>query len=322
MAPTVYVGQPIARAGIDFLSERGYSVETATGLTREELTDGLAGCEAVVSKTLFLDENLLRSAAKLRVIAKHGVGVDNVVNVAIAGRLGIQVVNTPEANAVSVAEHIVALLLSLAKQCIPMDAAVRRGDFEAPERTPLVEMEGKLLGIVGLGRIGRLVAQKTHFGLGMRIVGFDPYVDHATLPGCIAPVTFDELLRQSDFVTLSVPSTEETRHLLDREALSAMKRGACLVNCARGEVVDESALVGELQSGRIAAAALDVFDPEPPRRENPLLSLPNVILSPHCAALTKEALDRMSLHAAMGVHEVLTGQVPTWPVNRVSRRRP
>lgn len=316
MAKKIFIPQEIAESGKIFLRENGYEIKESNDHSTDALKRDIADCEAVLSKTLFFPEEVLKAGKVLKVIGKHGVGPDNVVDVATATRLGIYVVNTPTANANSVAEHTIGFIIALAKRFITMDRATREGDFDIPARLNSVELEGKTLGLAGLGRIGTAVAKKAYFGLDMKVKGYDPYAQKAGLPDYIEIVdNSDDIFSSSDFVSLHMPSTLETKGMIDAGKLKLMKPNAYLINCARGNLINEVDLIKTLKSKLIAGAALDVFEDEPPKPNNPLFALPNVILTPHSAALSKEALDRMSYYAAMGIHEVLSGKKPTWPVN-------
>jgi D-3-phosphoglycerate dehydrogenase len=223
-----------------------------------------------------LSGELLKEAPGLKVISRHGVGLDN-IDLRYCREHGIQVTNLPESNTVSVAEHTMRMILSITKNLTVCDRETRRRNFDARHQCQGIEREGKTLGVVGLGRIGRLVAQKAAQGFGMRVVAFDPYPPEGSAPGFVELVEFETLLALSDVVTLHVPLVEGTANLIGREQISKMKDGAYLVNCARGGIVDETALEEALRSGKLAAA-LDVFKEEPTPGDQPLWTLENVSL--------------------------------------------
>jgi len=211
---------------------------------------------------------------------------------------------------------VLALMLAWAKRIIPYDAATRKNDWEIRNSYGAFDLEGKTLGIVGMGRIGMLVCQKAQAAFNMKILAYDPLVPQDVMEKAGAKVAaIPEILKASDVVTLHVPSTPETRGLIGAAQLQVMKRSAFLINCARGPIVDEAALVQALKDGTIAGAGLDVFDPEPPKPDNPLFGLPNVILSPHSAGLTVECVIRMATHAAQAIMDVLEGRRPEGVVN-------
>lgn len=239
----------------------------------------------------------------LLAVTRPGIGVDN-VNLGAATERGILVINTPDAPTESTAEHTVALLLSLAKRVVDGDRWLR-GARNGAWITPGLELRDRTLGVVGLGRIGRRVAEICGQGLRMRVLAYDPYISGETARslGAEAVRDLDELLRTADVVTLHVPVTDQTRGLIDERALRLMRPGSVLVNAGRGYLVDEAALVRVLQDGHLAGAALDVFLTEPPPPDNPLLSLPNVVVTPHIASMTDGGIRAMG----EGVVEQLVG---------------
>ena len=316
MSYKVLLAQNVAESGKKLLRDSGYEVILAPDENRGTVERLIADCDAVFSKTFFLDEELLRAGKKLKVVAKHGVGTDNVVDVETATRLGLFVVRTPLANMNSVAEHTMAAILVLAKNIFPMDAAARKADFGAPDRYVSHDVGGKTVGIIGLGNIGRSLAKKAACGFEMKVLGYDPYVKPETLPDYIELTgDRDRVFRESDFVSLHMTASRETEDMVDQGTLAMMKPGAFLLNFSRGANVDERALYEALKNHVIAGAALDVFKSEPVEKDNPLLTLDNIVLSPHCAALTAEAMDRMSYQGAQGIVEILSGKTPSWCVN-------
>ena len=311
----VLITANIDPAGIRLLKSNGFTVHNEQGVKLDSVANHVQSCHAILTRTELVDEEVYAAAPELSVVAKHGVGVDN-IDVEAASRRGIQVVNAPESNTRSVVEHSQALILGIAKNIYHCHRAVSSGDFSARDHLGGFELGGKTLGLVGTGRIGREVGIRCARGFDMRVIAYDPFVD----PDCIPPeiVFMDnlgDLLSAADFVSLHLPLTKQTERLIDREAFGQMKTSAFLVNAARGPIVDEPALIAALSGKEIAGAALDVFELEPPAQNNPLLEMDNVLLSPHIAALTREAKANMSLHAAMGIVEVLHGQAPSWPVN-------
>ncbi|EEG55860.1 NAD(P)-dependent oxidoreductase [Enterocloster asparagiformis] len=258
----------------------------------------------------------MKEGKKLQVVSKHGVGVDNVVDVATATRLGLYVVRTPLANMDSVAEHTLGAILAMAKNMLPLEKAARKADFDAPLSFESHDIGGKTLGIIGLGNIGRTLAKKAHGGFDMEILGYDPFVKKEDLPDYITCVEdVDDIFRRADYVSLHLNASPENDNFVDKRRLELMKPGACLLNFSRGSNVNEADLYEALKNRVIAGAALDVFAQEPVRADNPLLSLDNVVLSPHCAALTVEAMDRMSYQGCQGIVEILKGEKPTWCMN-------
>jgi D-3-phosphoglycerate dehydrogenase len=207
------------------------------------------------------------------------------------------------------------VIIATARNLVRCDGALRKGNFEIRNQIPGTDIGGKTLGLIGLGRIGKLVARKATLGLDMRVIGYDPYIDSTVAPEVEFIPSIDDLLQQADFVSLHLPANETTIGLIDKNKLLMMKPSAYLINASRGGIVNEADLAEILSQGRIAGAALDVFAEEPPDPSNPLLKLDNITVTPHNAALTRECMDRMAVHAAQGIHEVLSGKPPTWPVN-------
>ena len=305
MTHRVVIADRVADAGLRLLAATPeIEVTNCAGKPREELERALAGAAALVvrSETRVTAE-LLTRAPQLRVIARAGTGVDN-IDVHAATRRGVAVMNTPGANTVSAAEHTMGLLLGLVRH-IPWAAeAMRRGEWDR-KRFEGRELRGKTMGVVGLGRIGGHVAQLAR-AFGMQVVGHDPYLSPeraAELQVRLLPL--DQLLRQADVVTLHVAHTEQTHHLINAERLNLMKPTAVLVNTARGELVDEAALADAIRDQRIGGAAIDVFAVEPLPPEAPLRRLDRVILTPHLAASTAEAQERVSVEICGAVRDAL-----------------
>jgi len=314
--PRVLVPQTIHPDAVALLAESCEVVCGPRGPEGMDLFDGIEACDAVLIRTAKLSGDTIRRGTRLRVIARHGVGVDN-IDLAAATECGIPVVNTPEANAVSVAEHVIGTMIAAVRMIHEADAAVRRGEFSYRDGRTGIELSGKRLGVVGLGRVGSRVARIARLGFDMVVAAYDPYAPRLLFEelGVEAAASVDELIAASDFVTLHVPLTPQTRNLIDARRIEAMKQGAVLVNCARGGLVDEAALARALVSGKLRAAAVDVFDDEPPPPDHPLFGVPNVLLTPHMAAHTQEAMWRMAMGAATRILEVLAGKAPRDVVN-------
>ncbi len=318
MGKKVLVTAAIDPSGINLLKAHRCKVVNERGDTIDDVAACIDDCDGVITRTQHIDERALSNGKRLKVVAKHGVGVD-CIDVVAATKRKIQVVNAPESNSESVVEHSIAFYLSLLKNTLGCHRAVASGRYADRDQLELFQVKGKTLGIVGCGRIGKQIAEKMQAAFDVDVCVYDPYMDPDTLPEGLKKFdSLDQLLACSDIVSLHLPLTEQTHHLFREGEFRHMKRSAYFVNMARGPVVKEIDLVKALKSGEIAGAALDVFEREPPAAENELFNLDNVILSPHNAALTKEAKELMSLHAAQGVIEVLEGKQPTWPVNNIS----
>ncbi|MFW6156342.1 MAG: phosphoglycerate dehydrogenase, partial [Armatimonadota bacterium] len=310
--PMVLICDSIAEEGIELLRDRA-EVMIATSWDRDRLLAEIPQADAVIVRSATeLDAGLIDEATNLRVIARAGVGVDN-IDLDAATRRGVAVVNTPTGNTIAAAEHTMAMMLALARRIPAANAALKDGRWAKKEATGR-QLFRKTLGIIGLGKIGQEVARRAR-AFEMTVLAHDPYVpaDAARDLG-VEPVELAELLEKSDIISLHAALTEQTRHMIGKEQLLLMKPGAMLINCARGSLVDECALVEALTEGRLGGAALDVFEREPqPRCE--LVSLPSVVATPHVAASTEEAQALVAREAAEQVLEVLAGGRPRWPVN-------
>jgi len=310
--PKILVADPLAEDGLERLRQAG-EVTVVSKLGEAELIGQIPDFDALVVRSeTRVTARVIEAGRKLRVVGRAGVGVDN-IDVAAATRKGILVVNAPRGNIVAAAEHTMALLFALARWVLQADASVRRGEWTRAKFVG-VEVRGKTLGVVGLGNVGSEVAKRAH-GLEMDVVAYDPVVsvERAELFN-VALVTLQELLERADFITVHVPLVESNRNLIGAAELARMKPTARLINTARGGIVDEAALAAALESGRLAAAAADVFEKEPPG-ENRLLTLPNFIATPHIGASTAEAQVSVAFDVAEEVAAVLAGDLPRFAVN-------
>jgi D-3-phosphoglycerate dehydrogenase len=305
----VLVREKIADAGIDLLRER-FDVEVDSN---GDLAGKIGEYDAIVIRSATkLTADLIERAERLKVIGRAGVGVDN-VDVEAATRRGIVVANAPESTVTSAAEHTIGLLVALARNIPQAHAALKQGRWERAKWGG-VELDGKTLGVLGCGRIGQQVARRA-LGLGMRVVAYDPFVAKERFRelGAERAETAEDVLAAAEFLTLHLPLTAETRGFLDAQAIERLPDGARVINAARGELVDEEALADALRSGKVAAAALDVYCEEP--YQGPLLELENVVVTPHLAASTEEAQDRAGMIVAEQVAAALEGAVVTNAVN-------
>jgi len=281
---------------------------------QEQFDAHIKDAEALLLSTAYkMTREVIERAANLKVISRTGVGVDN-VDVKAATEKGILVLNTPEANSISVAEHTLALIVAISKQLVMYDSELRVGNFAIRRTNMSVDIDGKTLGLIGCGRIGRFTAEKCKAAFNMNVIGYDPYIKE--LPGITLYENIEDVFAKADYVSLHLPLTDETRNLVGESLLSKMKPTAFLINTSRGGIVDEAALARMLKDGRIAGAALDVLESEPPKADNPLLPLKNVILTPHSAALTKECSARVAYEAALGISEYLKGKTPKFVFNK------
>ena len=310
--PIVLVAEELSQAGLDLLTP-DFEVRSVDGADRAALLPALADVDALIVRSATkVDAEALAAAPKLRVVARAGVGLDNVDVTAATGR-GVMVVNAPQSNIVSAAEHAIGLLLSVARRIPPADASLRRGEWKRSRWTG-VELYDKTAGILGLGRIGVLVAQRlTAFG--MRVVAYDPYVQAARAGQMgVTLVPLDALLAESDVISIHLPRNPETLGLLGDKELARVKPGVLIVNAARGGLVDEVALADAVRSGRVGGAGIDVFAKEP-TTESPLFGQPNVVVTPHLGASTVEAQEKAGLAVARSVRLALAGDFVPDAVN-------
>jgi D-3-phosphoglycerate dehydrogenase len=310
----VLVAEPLGQAGLELLG-REHQVDLRLNLARDEFLAALPDYDALIVRSqVQVDAAAFAAGARLRVVGRAGVGVDN-IDLEAATRAGVAVVNAPTANTVAAAEHTLALILALARRVAAADASLRRGEWRRADFMGH-ELSGMVLGIVGLGRVGLAVADRARV-FAMTLLGSDPLVsaDVAVAHG-VRLVELDTLLPAADVVSLHVPLAAATRGLLDQARLATMKPGALLVNVARGGIVDEAALAEALAAGRLGGAAIDVFEHEPVR-DSPLLSAPNTVLTPHLGASTAEAQAKASLEVVEGILDVLAGRPAACQVNRL-----
>ncbi|HEY5685680.1 MAG TPA: phosphoglycerate dehydrogenase [Acidimicrobiia bacterium] len=312
MKPKVVVAESIAPAGIDALAA-SCEVDVAVGVDREELLGRLAGAHGLVVRSATqVDRQMIEAAPQLRVIGRAGIGVDN-IDLPVATSRGVLVVNAPHANTISAAEHTLALLLSQARNIPQAHGALVRGSWDRKSYQG-VELHGKTLGVIGLGKIGTLVAQRA-LAFGMRVVAYDPFVsDERGRRLGVDILALDDLFAVADFITIHLPKTKETEGLLGAENLAKLKPGVRIVNTSRGGIIDEDALADSVASGHVGGAALDVFAVEP-LTESRLFELPSVVLTPHLGASTTEAQDKAGTDVAAAVAAALAGELVLSAVN-------
>ncbi|MBE5996774.1 MAG: hydroxyacid dehydrogenase [Lachnospiraceae bacterium] len=316
MSRKVLFTQEVDPAGKELLEENGFEVVISPSEDRETLKELIVDAEGVFSATVFLDEDILCAGKKLQVVGKHGVGIDNVVSAETATKLGLYVVRTPMANSDSVAEHTVGGMLAFMQKVVQMHHAAQIADFEQQNCGDMHEINHRTIGLIGLGNIGSRVAKICAMGFDMKVLAYDPYMDPSRVPDYVE-LTDDifRIYKESDFVSLHVGVTPETVGMVGAEQFAMMKPTAVFLNQARGALVQDDALYEALKNHVIKGAVIDVYTQEPAPADLPILGLDNVLLSPHCAALTDEAKRKMSYDGCKGILEVLTGQKPTWCVN-------
>ena len=314
--PKVLISDKLSPAAVEIFRTRGIEVDVKTGLTPAELRAIIADYDGLAIRSATkVTREVLELATKLKVVGRAGIGVDN-VDVKSATAHGVVVMNTPYGNAITTAEHAIAMMFALARQIPEATTSTRAGKWEK-NRFMGVELFGKTLGLIGCGNIGAIVADRAQ-GVKMRVVAYDPYLtDKRALDLGVEKVELEELLARADFVTLHTPLTDATRNILSRENLAKLRRGARIINCARGGLIDEAALAEALISGHIAGAALDVFETEP-ATASPLFALDNVVCTPHLGAATDEAQENVALQVAEQISDFLLSGAVTNAINMPS----
>ena len=315
----ILLAEMIHPKGVALLEEH-HQVIVASGVDGPTLCKEIQGMDALIVRSIDVPNEVMECADKLKVIGRHGMGIDN-IDLNVATGKGIMVVNTPTANMQSVAEHIVTVILSSAKRVVTYHNAVKagvfsRGDVSLPRLAQELnylgrEVKEQKVGLIGLGKIGSKVAHICSVGLGMRVFAYDPYLPADFPFGQVERKnTLKELLEESDYVSLQVPLTPQTKDIIGYEEICMMKESAYLINVSRGPVVNEEGLLMALREKRIEGAVLDVYWQEPPPADHPLLKMDNVLLTPHVAGVTEESLRQISLQVAEGVLDALAGKEP------------
>lgn len=310
----ILIPQKIAQEGIDCLILAGHQIKMETELTEEALIQEVKDCDAILLRTAKISRKVLEAGKRLKIVARHGAGYNN-VDIQAAQELGIWVTNTPDATTNTVAEFTIAALLASSKRILEMNQAVKSGDFFYKNEHTSIDLAGKTLGIIGLGRIGSAVAKKAYFGLEMKIAAYAHHKNRKNVPDYVCLTDWETLFKQADFITLHLPLREETRGIIGKTEFGLMKNSAYLINCSRGELVNEGELIDSLRQGEIAGAFCDVLEQEPPSPDNPLLSMKQVIVTPHMASNTRECMVEMACGAASQINLVLAGKEPEWALN-------
>lgn len=310
----VLIPQRVFKCGEDYLREKGYEVIIGSASDEETIAREAADCDAMLVRMVPITKKIIDAAPKLKVIARHGVGVD-LIDVAYAKTKGIYVTITPTANFNAVAEHTMMLIICCAKKMRETDCVFRSAGAEAAGKIIGEEVFGKTVGILGLGKIGMSVAKKAALGFDMTVLGYDPYIKSENVPDHIELCDkMEDVLTRADFLTIHMPLNETTRNLIGSQELSLMKNSAYIINTARGEIINETDLIRALENNSIEGGAFDVLCQTPIENEHPLMKYGNVIITPHMAGVTSEAMRKMSLQAAQGIDEVLQGKIPSWHV--------
>ena len=306
---------------IRFLRGRGYEVVVGTGTKPEELLAIAPLADAVMARIEQYPESFIARAGKLKVLVRHGVGVDN-LPVKEAEEAGVWVANAPYSNCDTVAEATIGMLLCVAMRLVDSDKAMHEGRFSS-RGAMHKELLGKRIAVLGFGRIGSRVAQKAHDGLGMEVTAYDHHLQNKQVPSyCRLAFSWEEAVRDADVVSLHMPGDPALKGFFDAKAFGMMPEGSIFLNLARGNLVDEHALADALANGHLWGAALDTYSVEPLPADSPLLYAPNLVMSPHNASHTKESLERMAMGAAENIDDVLSGRIPRTPVNHPAHPRP
>jgi D-3-phosphoglycerate dehydrogenase len=311
----VLISDNLASVGADILRDAGLEVDIKTGLAPEELKNIIPEYEGLVIRSATrVTAEIIDAAVNLKVVGRAGIGLDN-VDVAAASKHGIVVMNAPDGNATTAAEHAIAMMVSLARNIPQATGSMKEGKWEKKKFMGR-ELTGKVLGIIGIGRIGSIVAERAQ-GLKMKVIAYDPHMPEELVKKLgVELTTIDEVCKKADFISVHVPMTKDTKHLISTSQFKSMKKDAMFIDCARGGVVDEEALYEALTTGEIAGAALDVFEVEPTSKENcPLLGLDNFICTPHLGASTSEAQENVAVAIAKQIGEYLRTGVVSNAVN-------
>lgn len=312
----ILVNKPIHEDAIELLSQE-LEVLTPFKASRDEIMEMLPDVQAIIlCAGMKMDAEAIDAAASLEVLGRHGAGLD-IVDIPAATAKGIPVVFTPLGPTESTAEHAFMLMMAVARKLTYLDRSVRDGNFHVRDHVVGTELQGKKVGVVGFGNIGRRFAEMCRDAFQMEIHAYDPFIDAQKITGwgAIAEGSVVEMAGKVDFLSLHIPATPDTHHIVNTKVLDALGPNGYLINCSRGPVTDEQALVQALKEGTIAGAALDVFDPEPPKADNPLFAMDNVVLTPHLASFTDEGRRRMGLMVAEDILRVLRGEMPLYSAN-------
>jgi len=304
----ILVSDPLSEEGLKILQEvKEFQVDVMTELKPEKLKEVIGNYEALIVRSATkVTADVLGAALRLKVVGRAGVGLDN-VDLETATQKGIIVMNTPAGNTISTAEHTVSMILALSRNIPQANSSMKKGEWKRSKFMG-VELYNKVLGIVGLGRIGTEVARRA-FSFGMKVVAFDPFLSREVAEGLgIEVVELKDLFEKADYITVHTPLTEETRHIISSGEFAIMKKGVRIINCARGGIIDEAALVAAIKEGKVLGAAIDVFEKEPLPAESELLKLDNVITTPHLGASTEEAQVNVAIEVAEIVRDALLGR--------------
>lgn len=315
MKHRILISEKVAQETIDLLIENDISIKYGNSLLEKDIIKDIQGCDAVITRTMPITQNIIESAPQLRIIAKHGVGCD-AIDLNAARKNGIPVVYAPGSNSQSVAEHTMALVLACSRHLRETNMAYSRGNYNIKNSIEFSEITGKTLALIGFGNIARRVAKMAHFGFEMKIIAYDIKKNIINVPDYVN--IYDDIntvCSQGDYICIHVPGTEQNKDLIDCELLEKMKNTAFLINTSRGTVVNSASLFSAVENHIIAGAGLDVSDPEPVNIGSPFFANPNIILTPHSAASSKESMIRMGKMAVQGILDYFAGKEPQYVAN-------
>ncbi|MFQ5953359.1 MAG: phosphoglycerate dehydrogenase [Candidatus Omnitrophota bacterium] len=308
MAIKVLISDPLSKEGVDILKRNKFKVDEVSKLSEAELSKKIKGYDALIVRSgTTVTKKIIEASDNLKVIGRAGVGLDN-VDIMAASKKGIVVMNAPAGNTMSTAEHAFSLMLSLSRSIPQANHSVKQGHWDR-KKFMGVELYGKILGVIGLGRIGAEFAKRA-LSFGMKVMAHDPFLSEEKAKSLnVEPVDLDTLLKNSDFITIHTPLTDETEHMLDERAFKKMKRGVRIINAARGGIIDEEALAKNIKSGKVAGAALDVYETKSkPPVDSPVYGIGDVITTPHLGASTEEAQINVAMDIARSVSDALMGK--------------
>lgn len=306
--------EEITAEGMKLLKKGDYELFFPKNKLELFANDEALSSKAMLVRGAIIGEDIIERMPNLKIIARGGVGIDN-IDIEAATQRKIHVCNVPDANFTSVAEHVVGMLLSLSHQIVNGDRAIRKGEFHARHKYIGRELTGKTIGIIGFGRIGQLVAEKCVYGLNMNVLAYDPFVNETKMKEVELVESIQDIFKEADFITLHLPYIPTLHHFINSSVLKNMKPNAYIINCARGGLIDEEALAEAVKRGDIAGAGIDVFQREPIEKDHVLLSVENIIATPHMGASTFESLNRMVVGAVKEIIRTLEGNIPENSVN-------
>lgn len=310
MSYKILLPQPIANEGEKFLEEKGFQIVRGSGTSEEDIIKDIETCDGILVRTPKITRKIFEAAKNLKVLARHGAGYDG-IDLEAARDHNVLVLNAPGANATSVAELTIFYMLYCSRRFGEVCKNILKDYYYAKMGIQKTELNGKVLGLIGIGNIGSLVAKKAYYGFDMKVIAYDPYANKDNLPEYIELIEDrDEVFRKGDYISLHLPSTKSTINSVGSHEFSLMKKSAYLINTSRGDIIDEVALVTALEKEEIKGAGLDVVRNEPLTEDNPLLKFNNVIIGPHIGAATVEASTRSSMMCVEGIDDFFSGRTP------------